>query len=120
MSSAGQPRFTARPASASQSWSAGDLVDLGSKAFHGFSARRPRNSGAKVHFCRAVSSGCCKEEVAEGFGGGGVAEDAAGPGVEPGGDVVEVVLAVAGQVGDLGEVVAEQAVCVLVGAALPG
>src|SRR5580693_7171016 len=65
---------------------------------------------------RAVSSGCCKEEVAEGFGGGGVAEDAAGPGVEPGGDVVEVVLAVAGQVGALGEVVAEQAVCVLVGA----
>src|SRR5215469_11118931 len=67
-----------------------------------------------------MSSGCCNEVVVEGFGRGGVAEGAAGPGVELGGDGVELVLAVAGQVAALGQVVADQPVGVLVGAALPG
>ena len=48
------------------------------------------------------------------------AEGLSGPVVEGGSDCVEVVLVVAGQVGALGEVLAQQAVGVLVGAALPG
>lgn len=44
----------------------------------------------------------------------------AGPVVEFRGDCVEVFLGVSGQVGSLGEVLAQQAVGVLVGAALPG
>ena len=68
-----------------------------------------------------VSSGGCNEEVAEGFGGGGVAEGAAGAGVEFAGDVVELCLGDGAEVGDaFGVVVADQAVGVLVGAALPG
>jgi hypothetical protein len=39
---------------------------------------------------------CCNEVFVEGFGGGGVVEDAAGAGVELAGDVVELVLGVAG------------------------
>ena len=46
-------------------------------------------------------------------------EGFAGAGVEFGGDVVEVFAGVHGQVGALGEVLAQQAVGVLVGAALP-
>ena len=66
-----------------------------------------------------VSSGCCNEEVVEGFGGGAVAECLAGAGVELAGDGVELVLGVSGQVGALGLVVADQAAGVLAGAALP-
>src|SRR5262249_18591914 len=69
---------------------------------------------------RLLSSGGCNEEVVEGFGGGGVAGGAAGAGVELVGDGVEFCLGVGGQVGAFGQVVADQAVGVLVGAALPG
>ena len=48
--------------------------------------------------------------MVEGFGGGAVAEDSAGSGVEFVGDGVEVGLGVHGQVGALGQVVADQAV----------
>ena len=70
---------------------------------------------------RLVSSGGCNEEVVEGFGGGGAGEGAAGPGAEFRGGAVELCLGDGGEVGDaFGVVVADQAVGVLVGAALPG
>src|SRR5215475_671701 len=69
---------------------------------------------------RLMSSGGCNEELVEGFGGGVVAEGFAGAGVELVGDGVELVLGVGAQVGAFGQVVADQAVGVLVGAALPG
>ena len=43
---------------------------------------------------RLVSSGGCNEELVEGFGGGGVAQGAAGAGIELVGDGVEVCLGV--------------------------
>src|SRR5689334_1418348 len=77
-------------------------------------------SGITHGSCILVSSGGCNEVGVEGFGGGGVVEGAAGAGVELVGDGVEVGLGVGGQVGAFGEVVADQAVGVFVGAALPG
>jgi len=57
--------------------------------------------------------------IVQGLGGGSPAEGLAGAGVEGGGDGVEVAGAVSAQVGALGEVLAQQAVGVLVGATLP-
>ena len=56
----------------------------------------------------------------EGLGGGCPVECLAGSCVEFGGDGVEVGLGVRGEVGALGQVLAQQPVGVLVGAALPG
>jgi hypothetical protein len=56
----------------------------------------------------------------EGFGGGLPAEGLAGSAVECGGDGVEVLTRVSREVGAFGEVLAQQAVGVLVGTALPG
>jgi hypothetical protein len=58
--------------------------------------------------------------LVEGFGGGAPAKRLAGAGVEGESDRVEVVAAVAVQVGAFREVLAQQAVGVLVRAALPG
>src|SRR5262249_34660937 len=60
------------------------------------------------------------EELSEDFAGGVEAEALAGPVVEFGGDGVELGGGVLAEVGALGEVFAEQAVDVLVAAALPG
>src|SRR5690606_39901696 len=69
----------------------------------------------------AVSGGCCNEELVEPFGWIVPVEGLPGSPVEFAGDGVEVVLGVAAKVGAaLGEVLAEQAVGVLVAAALPG
>src|ERR671919_623790 len=57
--------------------------------------------------------------LVEGLGGGAPAERLAGSGVECGGDGLDVVAVPAGEVGALGEVLAQEAVGVLVGAALP-
>ena len=57
--------------------------------------------------------------LVEGFGGCLPAEGLAGSGVERGGDGVELVGRPAGQVGALGEVLAQEPVGVLVRAALP-
>jgi hypothetical protein len=54
------------------------------------------------------------------LGGGSILEAEPGPVVEFGGDAVQLVARVAGQVGAFGQVLAQQAVGVLVGAALPG
>ena len=58
--------------------------------------------------------------LVEGFGGCLPAEGLAGSAVERGGDGFELVAVPAGEVGALREVLAQQAVGVLVGAALPG
>ena len=58
--------------------------------------------------------------VPEGLGGAAPAEGFAGAVVEFEGDGIEVLTGVAGQAGAFGEVLAEQAVGVLVAAALPG
>ncbi len=55
----------------------------------------------------------------EGFGWGFPVEGFSGSGVEGVSDCVEVVWGVSGEVGAVGEVLAQQAVGVLVGAALP-
>ena len=60
------------------------------------------------------------EELSEFFGGGAEAEALAGPVVEFGGDGLDLAGGPGVQVGALGEVFAEQAVDVLVAAALPG
>ena len=67
----------------------------------------PADSTGRRVACRGLRRGC----ASRGF---------AGSVVEFGGDVVEVLGAVHGQVGALGEVLAQQPVGVLVGAALPG
>ena len=56
----------------------------------------------------------------EGLGGGFPAEGFAGSAVECCGDGVQVGGCVSGEVGAVGEILAEQAVGVLVGSALPG
>lgn len=61
-----------------------------------------------------------EQEFVEFFGRGVPVEGLSGAGVEFVGDGVQVGLGVDGQVGAFGEVLAEQAVGVLVGAALPG
>ena len=58
--------------------------------------------------------------LVEGFGGGTPAQRLPGTGVEGEGDRVKVLAAVAVQVGAFREVLAQQSVGVLVGAALPG
>ena len=58
--------------------------------------------------------------LVEGFGGGLPVEGLSGPAVECCGDRVEVASGVSGEVCAFGEVLAQQAVGVLVGAALPG
>jgi hypothetical protein len=60
------------------------------------------------------------QECSEAFGGGVPAEGFAWSAVEFGGDGGEVFAGVAGEVGAFGEVLAEQAVGVFVGSALPG
>src|ERR1022692_2313209 len=66
-----------------------------------------------------LRSGALGQYLAEGLGGGPPAEGLAGPGVELGGDGVQVSLAVPGQIGALGKVLAQQPIGVLVAAALP-
>ena len=61
-----------------------------------------------------------EEVLVEGFGGGLVAERLAGAAVERGGDGLDLFCAPAGEVGALGEVLAQQPVGVLVAGALPG
>ena len=69
----------------------------------------------------AGSSGCCNEDLVEGLGWSVPVQGLAGSAVELSGDGVELVLGPVAEVGaGLGEVLAEQAVGVLVGAALPG
>src|SRR4051794_18685682 len=65
-------------------------------------------------------SGSCGEVLVKDLGGGSPSERLAGPAVERVGDGGKVVGAVSREVGALGEVLPEQAVGVLVGAALPG
>jgi hypothetical protein len=67
----------------------------------------------------AVSSGG-RDELVESFCGSIPVEGLAWLLVEGGGDGVEVVLGVVGEVGAFGEVLAGEAVPVLVGASLPG
>src|SRR5215210_3242934 len=67
----------------------------------------------------AVSSGECNE-FEESLGGSLPVEGLSGSAVEHDGDVVEVVLGESGQVGAFGHPLAEEAVGVLVAAALPG
>src|SRR5438067_266339 len=68
-----------------------------------------------------VSSGCCNEELVEGLGRSLPVQGFAWPPVEFGGDGVQVGLGQGAEVGDaLGEVLPQQPVGVLVGAALPG
>src|SRR5439155_14066080 len=66
----------------------------------------------------AVSGGG-RDELVESFGGSIPCEGHAGASVEFDGDVVELLLAVFGEVGAIGEVLADEAVPVFVGAALP-
>jgi len=66
-----------------------------------------------------ASAGGCNKFV-ESFGWSLPVEGLAWASVEEGGDVVEVVLSVDGQVGAFGEELTDEAVPVLVGAALPG
>src|SRR5205814_4983665 len=66
----------------------------------------------------AVSGGG-RDELVESFGGSIPCEGHAGASVEFDGDVVELLLAVFGEVGAFGEVLADEAVPVFVGAALP-
>src|SRR3954452_22842842 len=61
----------------------------------------------------------CEEVLVERFGRCLVAERLAGAAVERGGDGVEIARGVLAEVGALGEVLAQQAIGVLVGAALP-
>jgi len=61
-----------------------------------------------------------QQELGELFGGAGEAQAFAGSVVELVGDGVEVGFGDGAEVGALGEVLAQQAVGVLVGAALPG
>src|SRR5215475_544838 len=68
----------------------------------------------------AVSTGRCNEQLFKPFGWSLPVEGHPGAAVELDGDLVEFVLGVAGQAGAFGEVLAEQPVGVLVGAALPG
>src|SRR5215471_19280093 len=71
--------------------------------------------------CCAGWSGCCLSQgLVQGLGGGFPAEGLAGPGVKLRGDRVQVLAAVGGEAGAFGEVLAQQAVGVLVAAALPG
>ena len=68
----------------------------------------------------SADSGGGRDELVESFGWSIPSEGLAGASVEQCGDVVEVVLGVDGQVGAFGEELADEAVPVLVGAALPG
>jgi hypothetical protein len=101
-------------------------------------ARRPRQRCAAVlrlggrarSMCGAFAgyerrrqpppSGRCGQGLAEGLGRGAPAEGLAGPGVQFGGDRLQVLTAVARQAGALGEVLAQQPVGVFVAAPLPG
>src|SRR5438552_16456299 len=67
---------------------------------------------------QAVSGGG-RDELVESFGGSIPCEGHAGASVEFDGDVVELLLAWFGEVGAFGEVLADEAVPVFVGAALP-
>ena len=79
-------------------------------------------TGAAIAACASLGSpSCCGREVlVQHLGGGSPAERLARPAVQGGGDRGEFVGAVAGEVGPFREVLAQQAVGVLVGAALPG
>ena len=65
-------------------------------------------------------SGRPRQDLSQGLGRGFPAEGLAGPGVQLRRDRVQVLFAVHGQVGALGEVLAQQPVGVLVAAPLPG
>ena len=79
---------------------------------------RPRSRfGAS---CHPADSSCGRDELVEALGGSIPAEGLAGSAVEAHSDLVEVGLGVEGEVGAFGEVLADEAVPVLVGAPLPG
>ena len=78
------------------------------------------NGGRRIQGVVATRCDVVEEELSEHFAGGVVAEAFAGSVVEFVGDGGEVGGGVMRQVGALGEVFAEQAVGVLVAAALPG
>src|SRR5687767_4515289 len=67
-----------------------------------------------------ADSGGGRDELVESFGGSIPSEGLARAAVEEVGDLVEVVLAVDGEVGAFGQELADQAVPVLVGSSLPG
>lgn len=76
-------------------------------------------------FARGVETGTAdstghRNTLVEDIGRSSVVEGSSGAGVELQGDGVELVLGEGGQVGALGEVLSQQAVGVLVRAALPG
>src|SRR6266702_8213573 len=79
-----------------------------------------RRLPGKAAAAKPPPSGCLSQDFLQCPGRGLPAEGLAGPGVQLGGDCLQVLAAVGRQVGALGEVLAQQPVGVLVAAALPG